>query len=105
MDLSNIYKSIVDELWETQLGDDEDDDKQIKDKIANIIFGMLEKSRNTAQRSNIFNSLKEACYQRKHGGRIYALHEDIHERDEEVEEERKHQGDTYYILNTTGDRH
>ena len=47
MDLSNIkiiyykipsyihkvnYKSIVDELWETQLGDDEDDDKQIKKK-------------------------------------------------------------------------
>ena len=96
------YKSIVDELWETQLGDDEDDDKQIKKKIANINFGMLEKSNNTAQRSVIFNSLKEAChYQRKHGGRIYALDEDIHERDEETEEERRHKGDTYYILNTT----
>ena len=117
MDLSNIkiiyykipsyihkvnYKSIVDELWETQLGDDEDDDKQIKKKIANINFGMLEKSNNTAQRSDIFNSLREAChYQKEHGGRIYALHEDIHERDEETEEERKHKGDTYYILNTT----
>ena len=48
MDLSNIkiiyykipsyihkvnYKSIVDELWETQLGDDEEDDKQIKKKL------------------------------------------------------------------------
>ena len=117
MDLSNIkiiyykipsyihkvnYKSIVDELWETQLGDDEDDDKQIKKKIANINFGMLEKSNNTAQRSDIFNSLREAChYQKEHGGRIYALHEDIHERDEETEEERRHKGDTYYILNTT----
>ena len=96
------YKSIVDELWETQLGDDEDDDKQIKKKIANINFGMLEKSNNTAQRSDIFNSLREAChYQKEHGGRIYALHEDIHERDEETEEERRHKGDTYYILNTT----
>ena len=96
------YKSIVDELWETQLGDDEEDDKQIKKKIANINFGMLEKSNNTAQRSDIFNSLKEACYyQKEHGGRIYALHEDIHERDEETEEERRHKGDTYYILNTT----
>ena len=96
------YKSIVDELWETQLGDDEDDDKQIKKKIANINFGMLAKSNNTAQRSDIFNSLKEAChYQKEHGGRIYALHEDIHERDEETEEERRHKGDTYYILNTT----
>ena len=115
MDLSNIkiiyykqpsyihkvnYKSIVDELWETQLGDDEEDDKQIKKKIANINFGMLEKSNNTSQRSDIFNSLKEACYyQRKHGGRIYALEEDIHERDEE--EERWHKGDTYFVLNTT----
>ena len=96
------YKSIVDELWETQLGDDEEDDKQIKKKFANINFGMLEKSNNTAQRSDIFNSLREAChYQKEHGGRIYALHEDIHERDEETEEERRHKGDTYYILNTT----
>ena len=117
MDLSNIkiiyykqpsyihkvnYKSLVDELWETQLGDDEDDDKQIKKKIANINFGMLEKSNNTSQRSDIFNSLKEAChYQKEHGGRIYALHEDIHERDEETEEERRHKGDTYFVLNTT----
>ena len=115
MDLSNIkiiyykipsyihkvnYKSIVDELWETKLGDDEEDDKQIKKKIANINFGMLEKSNNTSQRSDIFNSLKEACYyQRKQGGRIYALEEDIHERDEE--EERRHKGDTYFVLNTT----
>ena len=131
MDLSNIkiiyykqpsyihkvnYKSIVDELWETQLGDDEDDDKQIKKKIANINFGMLEKSNNTAQRSVIFNSLKEACYyQRKHGGRIYALEEETcirkmvdldEETDEEEEEEAEEKdkttfGETYYVLNTT----
>ena len=127
MDLSNIkiiyykipsyihkvnYKSIVDELWETQLGDDEEDDKQIKKKIANINFGMLEKSNNTAQRSVIFNSLKEAChYQRKHGGRIYALEEETcirkmvdldEETDEEEEEEDKTTfGETYYVLNTT----
>ena len=127
MDLSNIkiiyykipayihkvnYKSIVNELWETQLGDDEDDDKQIKKKIANINFGMLEKSNNTAQRSVIFNSLKEAChYQRKHGGRIYALEEetcirkmvDLNEEtdDEEEEEDKTTFGETYYVLNTT----
>ena len=129
MDLSNIniiyfkipsyinkvnYKSIVDELWETQLGDDDDDDKQIKKKIANINFGMLEKSNNTAQRSVIFNSLKEACYyQRKHGGRIYALEEETRirkmvdlddETDEEEEEDNADKttfGETYYILNTT----
>ena len=128
MDLSNIkiiyykipsyihkvnYKSIVDELWETQLGDNDDDDKQIKKKIANINFGMLEKSNNTAQRSVIFNSLKEAChYQRKHGGRIYALEEetcirkmvDLDEETDEEEEEEEDKttfGETYYVLNTT----
>ena len=126
MDLSNIkiiyykqpsyihkvnYKSIVDELWETQLGDNDDDDKQIKKKIANINFGMLEKSNNTAQRSVIFNSLKEACYyQRKHGGRIYALEEETcirkmvdldEETDEEEEEDKTTFGETYYVLNTT----
>ena len=71
MDLSNIkiiyykqpsyihkvnYKSIVDELWETQLGDDEDDDKQIKKKIANINFGMLEKSNNTAHKGASYST-------------------------------------------------
>ena len=131
MDLSNIkiiyykqpsyihkvnYKSIVDELWETQLGDNDDDDKQIKKKIANINFGMLEKSNNTAQRSVIFNTLKEACYyQRKHGGRIYALEEetcirkmvdldeetDEEEEAEEEEEDKTTFGETYYVLNTT----
>ena len=62
---------------------------------------MLETSNNTAQRSVISNSLKEACHsQRKHGGRIYALDEERHQRDEE-EEEKIHKGDTYYVLNTT----
>ena len=38
------YKKIVDELWETPLGSNEDEDKQIKKTIANVNFGMLEKS-------------------------------------------------------------
>ena len=131
MDLSNIkiiyykqpsyihkvnYKGIADELWKTQLGYNEDDDKQIKKKIANINFGMLEKSNNTAQRSVVFNSLKEAChYQRKYGGRIYALEEEIRrakrldwdsDDEEEYEEEEDFNdeptfGETYYVLNTT----
>ena len=132
MDLSNIniiyykqpsyihkvnYKGIVDELWKTQLGCNENDDKQIKKKIDNINFGMLEKSNNTAQRSVVFNSLKEPChYQRKYGGRIYALEEEIRrtkrldwdsDDEEEYEEEEEDYndepkfGETYYVLNTT----
>ena len=49
---------------------------------------MLEKSNNTAQRSYIFNSLREAIhYQRQSGGRIYAIQEEtvIDEIDEDEE--------------------
>ena len=120
------YKKIVDELWETPLGSNEDEDKQIKKTIANVNFGMLEKSKNVSQRSVIFNSLREAChYQRKYGGRIYAVREeseityydrevrvyddadadDAYDDEEEEQahtlyEERK-EGEKYYILNTS----
>ena len=117
------YKKIVDELWETPLGSNEDEDKQIKKTIANVNFGMLEKSKNVSQRSVIFNSLKEAChYQRKYGGRIYAIQEESEinywdrkvrvyyydDSDDEEEEEQAHllyeetkEGEKYYILNTS----
>ena len=117
------YKKIVDELWETPLGSNEDEDKQIKKTIANVNFGMLEKSQNVSQRSVIFNSLKEAChYQRKYGGRIYAIQEESEinywdrkvrvyyydDSDDEEEEEQAHllyeetkEGEKYYILNTS----
>ena len=90
------HSELIDELWATKISDDVDEDKQIKKKIANIVFGMLEKSTNTAQKSHIFNSLREACYyQRENGGRIYAIQE------ETEDEEKKTMGDTCYILNTT----
>ena len=67
------YSDVVDELNQTFLSDDIEEDKSNKKRIANITFGMLEKSNNTAQRSYIFNSLREAIhYQRQSGGRIYA---------------------------------
>ena len=71
---------------------------------------MLEKSNNTAQRSYIFNSLREAIhYQRQSGGRIYAIQEEtiIDEIDEDDDEENvnlqstKKEGETCYILNVT----
>ena len=68
------YSDVVDELNQTFLSDDIEEDKSNKKRIANITFGMLEKSNNTAQRSYIFNSLREAIhYQRQSGGRIYAI--------------------------------
>ena len=42
--------------------------------IANINFGLLEKSKNKAQRSHIFNSLRETCfYQHLYGVKIYSI--------------------------------
>ena len=107
------YDKVVGELWDTYISDDKDEDKQIKKKIANINFGMLEKSVNTGQRSKIFNSIKEACHhQRIHGGKIYAIQKEIYEVEylgesdsEEDFNEKTTMGDTYYILNTTCKRH
>ena len=91
------YSDIVEELNETMLSDDIEEDKSNKKRIANITFGMLEKSSNTAQRSYIFNSLREAIhYQRQSGGRIYAIQED-----KEDEEGNVTKGETCYILNVT----
>ena len=107
------YDKVVGELWDTYISDDKDEDKQIKKKIANINFGMLEKSVNTGQRSKIFNSIKEACHhQRIHGGKIYAIQKETYEVEylgesdsEEDFNEKTTMGDTYYILNTTCKRH
>ena len=91
------YSDVVDELNQTMLSDDIEEDKSNKKRIANITFGMLEKSNNTAQRSYIFNSLREAIhYQRQSGGRIYAIRED-----KKDEEGNVTKGETCYILNVT----
>ena len=102
------YSDVVDELNQTFLSDDIEEDKSNKKRIANITFGMLEKSNNTAQRSYIFNSLREAIhYQRQSGGRIYAIQEEtvIDEIDEDEEninlKSTKKEGETCYILNVT----
>ena len=99
----------MDELNQTVLSDDVEEDKSNKKRIAHITFGMLEKSNNTAQRSYMFNSLREAIhYQRQSGGGIYAIQEEtvIHEIDEDDDEENINlqstkEGETCYILNAT----
>ena len=99
------YSDVVDELNQTVLSDDIEEDKSNKKRIANITFGMLEKSNNTAQRSYIFNSLREAIhYQRLSGGKIYAIQEEtvMYEIDEhDNEETTKKEGEKLYILNVT----
>ena len=99
------YKKIIDALWKSKISEDEILDKQCKKTIANINFGLLEKSSNKGQLSKIFNSLREACYyQHLYGGKIYAIsqeEEELVEDDTGVYMDTKDVGDTYYILNVS----
>ena len=68
------YKQIIDDLWAEQISADEQEDRRIKKTIANINFGLLEKSRNKGQKSRMFDTLAEVChYQAVYGGRVYAI--------------------------------
>ena len=112
------YSKFVNDLWDTYISDDIEEDKSLKKKVANINFGMLEKSNNTSQRTKIFNSLKEACYyQGQYGGKIIAIQretvtveyydDECGDDDDDDDDEANNftktttMGDTYYILNTT----
>ena len=99
------YSKVVNDLWDTYISDDIEEDKSLKKKVANINFGMLEKSNNTSQRTKVFNSLKEACYyQGQYGGKIIAIQREtvtMESYDDDDFSETTAMGDTYYILNTT----
>ena len=99
------YTKIIDALWKAKISEDEIIDKQCKKNIANINFGLLEKSSNKGQISKIFNSLREACYyQHLYGGKIYAIsqeEEELIEDDNGAYIDTKDVGNTYYILNVS----
>ena len=81
------YKQIIDDLWAEQISADEQEDaspeareareardRRIKKTIANINFGLLEKSHNKGQKSRMFDTLTEVRhYQAVYGGRVYAI--------------------------------
>ena len=68
------YKQIIDDLWAEQISADEQEDRRIKKTIANLNFGLLEKSHNKGQKSRMFDTLTEVChYQAVYGGRVYAI--------------------------------
>ena len=54
------YKEITNELWELNISDDEDLDKQIKKLTVNINIGLLEKTGSTSQKSVLLKNLNEA---------------------------------------------
>lgn len=67
-------QDIIETLWKIEISPDPEEDKAIKKLIANVNFGLLEKSTNKAQLSNIYETLDEAkLHQEQYGGRISIL--------------------------------
>ena len=72
------YKKTIDDLWSTDL------ETQLKKTTANVVFGLIEKGKQTAQKSEVFSSLKEALnYQNEYGGKISILHDVAYDEDDE----------------------
>jgi len=71
-------KTIIDNLWNNEISTDIEEDKGIKKLIANVNFGLLEKSNNKVQKSKIYETHDEAkYYQEQFGGRINILYKYI----------------------------
>ena len=86
------YKKITKDLWATEISDNYLEDIKAKKTIANVNFGLLEKSTNTSTKSFAFDNLREALYhQSTVGGKINKV-SGFYEDDDEVEQEteRKH---------------
>ena len=100
------YKKIIDELYSTNISSNEDLNKQLQKKVANISIGMLEKSHNTSQKSSTFNSLREACYYQKlnPNSKIYTIGQyqtELEELEDDEMRVRDTEGMTYYVLNVS----
>ena len=100
------YKTIINDLWNGDISDNNKENKNLKKLIANVNFGLLEKGGSTNQKSMVFRSLKEAVhYQSEYGGRINKLTEFVNEMVETEydeggfkTEEYENEKESYYIL-------
>ena len=98
------YEHIVSEPWNTKISDKPKQDAKIKKTIANVNFGLLEKSTNKKQKSISFNSLEEALYYRSiYEGRVFVIEEGTLEDDDDGNVFTKY-SDKYYILNVSRSR-
>ena len=71
------YKRAIDDLYRANMSDDREEDNKIKKTLANIAFGMLEKSFNRKTVSRMFDGIKEALHhQKKYGGKNYVMEEE-----------------------------
>ena len=103
------YRKITKELWQTDISDKYPEDTKIKKLIANVNFGLLEKSTNTVSRSYAFDSLREALYyQQQVGGKINKVSsfydEEVDNGNDDVGEYIEKESDKKYYCLTVSDR-
>ena len=68
------YKKLVDELYETKIADDAQQDAYIKKLVANVNIGLLEKCFNRKSSGYIFEDYAECkFYQAEYGGTIHSI--------------------------------
>eukprot|EP00438_Fugacium_kawagutii_P004546 Skav222288 [mRNA] locus=scaffold807:301469:304798:- [translate_table: standard] len=108
------YKKAIEKLYQAKISDDKNENGKILKTIANIAFGLLEKSYKKKTVSRIFNNLKEALkHQKNNGGKIYVMDDEewepIERREGQDEDDiyyRRNGNKTtkYYIVNVSGER-
>ena len=103
------YRKITKGLWQTDISDKYPEDTKIKKLIANVNFGLLEKSTNNVSRSYAFDSLREALYyQQQVGGKINKVSsfydEEVDNGNEDVGEHIEKESDKKYYCLTVSDR-
>ena len=68
------YKKLIDELYETKIADDSQQDTYIKKLVANVNIGLLEKSFNRKSVGYLFQDYSECkSYQAQYGGTIHCI--------------------------------
>ena len=84
-----VYKKTIDDLWSTDL------ETQLEKTTANVVCELMEKGKQTSQKSHVFSSLKEALnYQNEYGGKISIIHDVVYDEDDEYQ----YRVPKYYIL-------
>ena len=70
------YKRAIDELYKANMSDDKFEDNKIKKTLANVAFGLLEKSHNRKSVSRMFDGIEEALHlQKRYGGKNYTMND------------------------------
>jgi hypothetical protein len=101
------YKSIIDDLYKTEISQNQEEDKYIKKLISNVNSGLLEKSYNKKQNCFIYDTIEEArSYQIQYGGHLNIIKEIEHieeivydeDGDSLPSEETNETGNKHYIL-------